>query len=70
MDIKLGKCLAAACGLAALLALGGCGERDEQASAGAQGSAAGQAAAPSGDAAQRDAAQRSGTAELAQGGGT
>ena len=74
MDSKLGKGLAAACGLAALLALGACGDRSgESAAERAVRNETGHEAhhpLPTDDAAAKAAAQRSGAAELAQGRGT
>ena len=69
------KGLATACGLAALLALGACGERGSESAA--QPAVTNEAATgpaespmPRDQAAARAAAQRSGSAELAQGGGS
>ena len=75
MGSKLDKRLATACGLVALLALGACGNRggEEAATRAARNETATEqagSATSSGDAAARAAAQRSGSAELAQGRGS
>ena len=74
MQSKTGKGLATACGLAALLALGACGDRGTESAA--QRDARNEAtsvqpgsASPAEQAAAREA-QRSGAAELSQGSGT
>ena len=67
--------LATACGLAALLALASCGERGSESAAqpavtNEAATAPAQGDMPRDQAAARAAAQRSGAAELGQGGGT
>lgn len=75
MDGKLCKGIASTMAMAALLALGGCGDRSGESAAqrAARNETASEQAqnpTPSSDAAARSAAQRSGSAELAQGRGS